>query len=308
MRILVLSGGTSDERDVSLRSGTNVTEALERAGYETKQYDPGLSEISLLKAIEECDVVFSALHGSGGEDGTMQSQLERLGIPYVGSNVYASELCFDKWNYRALLQSHDLPVARGELVDAETFWKSDLITRPFILKPPKGGSSIDTILVRNPDTIDREAIEADFKKHRQLLLEELIEGTEITVGILGNSVLPVIEIIPPENAEFDYENKYNGASQELCPPQHVSDSVQEKAQALALRIHELCDCKGMSRTDMMINDAGDLFVLETNTIPGMTKQSLLPKAADTGGINMPQLVDRLVKDALVPTGPETVDA
>lgn len=298
MRILVLSGGSSDEREVSLRSGKNVRRALVAAGYETSHYDPADSDISLQKAVEGCEAVFFALHGSGGEDGTTQAYLERLGVPYVGSGIYASELCFDKWNYRALLASHGLPIAAGELVDAENFRNSPLITRPFVLKPPKGGSSIDTILVRDVGNLPWERIELDFKKHRQLLLEELIEGTEITVGVVGTTSLTVIEIIPPANAEFDYENKYNGATQELCPPLHVSDDIQRQAQSLALRIHQLCDCKGMSRTDMMINNAGELIVLETNTIPGMTEQSLLPKAAQTDGISMPQLVDSLVKDAL----------
>lgn len=302
MRILVVSGGSSDEREVSLRSGANITEGLIAAGYETSQYDPATSDISLKKAVEGCDVVFSIMHGSGGEDGTFQTQLERLGIPYVGSGVYASELCFDKWNYRALLQSHGLPVAPGELVDAETFWTSELIKQPFVLKPPKGGSSIDTILVRDVSLLDKVAITTDLTKHHQLLLEQLIVGTEITVGVLGATVLPVIEIIPPEHAEFDYINKYNGATQELCPPVHVSQDIQTKAQTLALRIHELCDCSGFSRTDMMVSATGELFVLETNTLPGMTTESLFPKAAATHGIDLATLVDTLVKDALTTTG------
>jgi len=218
---------------------------------------------------------------------------------YVGSGVAASKLCFDKWQYKQLLIEQGLPNPSGRLVDQATFWQSDLIKQPFILKPNYGGSSIDNLLVREPAaSLDKQVINGLFAKYSQMLLEELISGTEITVAVLGDKSLPVIEIIPPPSGEFDYENKYNGQSQEICPPLHVEQSIQATAQKLATQIHQLTGCRDFSRTDFMINQDGDLFVLETNTIPGMTDQSLFPKAAAAAGISMEDLVDQLVSMAL----------
>lgn len=296
-KVLVLCGGGSDEREVSLRSGASVKAALLQAGYQVKEFDP--VEPVTKDVLKGCDVVFPVLHGAGGEDGSLQHQLDELGIPYVGTGAEASELCFDKWRYKQLLIESGFPVPRGEMVDESGFWQSEFIKKPFVLKPFDGGSSIDNILSRDkqPDP-DKEAVKDIFSKHPRMLIEELVEGVEITLPVLDQEALPAIEIIPPESGEFDYENKYNGKSQELCPPRHVEDGVQAKARQMALAIHKLTGCRGFSRTDMMINSRGDLFVLETNTIPGMTDQSLFPKAARVAGYDMPQLVDKLVKLAL----------
>lgn len=294
MKVLVLAGGSSAEREVSLRSGQTVAEALQAGGHDVVMYDPVDAATNLGKIAEGCDVAFPAMHGAGGEDGVIQQELERLGLAYVGSDVDSSELCFDKWNYRALLESRQLPMARGALMDRETFWQSDFLAKPFVLKPPKGGSSIDTLLVHDPAKLPKTKIDAIFDKHLQMLVEELVIGTEITMGILGDAALPAIEIIPPSGGDFDYENKYNGASQELCPPQHVSEEVQESAQQLAKRIHTLCGCQDVSRTDMIVSPDGRLTVLETNTIPGLTSESLFPKAAKASGLSMVVLCDQLV--------------
>jgi D-alanine-D-alanine ligase len=173
-----------------------------------------------------------------------------------------------------------------------------LFGKSFVLKPIEGGSTLDALIARTPSPEKLEEAKQLLKKYDKMLLEELIFGIEITVPVLGNKALPVIEIIPPADKEFDYENKYNGASQELCPPQNVSDEIQKRAQELAERIHKLCGCNDMSRTDMIIDESGELFVLETNTIPGLTDQSLFPKAAAEAGHSMSELVDILVKSAL----------
>jgi len=298
VKVLVLAGGTSSERDVSLRSGQAVMAALETAGYTTGVADPAAEGFDVAQATAGYEVVFSVLHGKGGEDGIMQAQLDRTGIAYVGTDTAASELCFDKSRYRAKLSDAGLPVARGELIDAEGLWQSELSQHPFVLKPNDGGSSIDTFIIRDVQRADKAAIAAAFGRHPKMLLETLVEGIEITVGVLGDTALPVIEIIPPTDGEFDYENKYNGQSQELCPPQHVDESTQQAAQKLAAEIHQLCGCGGYSRTDMIVAPDGSLVVLETNTLPGMTDQSLFPKAAAAAGITMPELCDRLVKYAL----------
>ncbi len=275
-----------------------MSAALRQAGYDSVLYDPAEAPASLGQAVIGCDVVFSALHGSGGEDGITQSQLERLGVRYVGSGVHSSELCFDKWNYRALLMSNNMPVAPGELVDDEHFKQSKLSEHPYVLKPPKGGSSIDTILARDVSHVDEAHLSRVLSEYRQMLLEKLIEGTELTVGVLGTQVLPIIEIIPPPGGEFDYENKYNGATQELCPPRNVDEKVQRAAQQLALKAHKLTGCRDFSRTDIMCDAMGNLFLLETNTIPGLTEQSLFPKMAATAGIPMSELCAQLVEMAL----------
>lgn len=292
--VIVLAGGNSDERAVSLRSGAAVAAALKRSGHRVSQVDPadGLTAANF----KNTDVVFPALHGAGGEDGAVQAKLDDFGVPYVGSGAEASKLCFDKWQYKQLLVKQGLPNPRGDLVDETRFWQSNLIKNPFILKPNDGGSSIDNLLVREPASqLDKAKVRALFENHPRMLLEELVEGVEITIAVLGDKPLPVIEIIPPPSGEFDYANKYNGQSQELCPPRHVDESVQSAAQALALRIHELTACRDFSRTDMIIKPGGELYVLETNTIPGMTGESLFPKAAAAAGITMDKLVDNLVQ-------------
>jgi D-alanine-D-alanine ligase len=296
LSILLLAGGSSDERAVSLRSGAAVCTALQAGGYQVKVVDPadGLAQ----ELLESCDVVFPVLHGFGGEDGSVQQLLDDLGLCYVGSGVAASQVCFDKWAYKALLQKHELPVPGGELVTASSLRNSPLIKQPFVLKPYDGGSSVDTFIVRDVAQVDWSALETSLKQYSEMLLEALIEGAEITVGVLGDTALPVIEIIPPASGEFDYDNKYNGKTQELCPPKHISANVQKRAQDLALQIHRLCGCRDFSRTDFIVTNTDELRILETNTIPGMTEQSLLPKAAATAGFSMEQTVDQLVKLAL----------
>jgi D-alanine-D-alanine ligase len=294
-KVLVVLGGESSEREISLRSGAAVAAALTQAGYAVRQYDLANGKEGLMTEARQADVVFPVLHGAGGEDGTIQSMLELERIPFVGSGSDASKLCFNKIHYKHFLQSNSFDTPNGELVDIFAFAEHELKHKPFVLKPKDGGSSIDTFIIRDPNQIPVAEINDAFGRHNEMLLEELIGGQEITVPILGNISLPVIEIVPPDNGEFDFENKYNGASRELCPPQHVSVETQLRAQALALQIHNLAGCKNMSRTDMIIDGNQKLWVLETNTIPGLTEQSLFPKAAAEEGITMPQLVDLLVR-------------
>lgn len=293
MNILILAGGMSNERDVSLRSGDSVAAALQQAGHSIKMFDPNKDQ-DFSEITKDIDVVFIALHGEGGEDGEIQAKLEKLQIPFVGSDSKSSKLCFDKMAYKQLLTSKNLPVATGKTV-TENDINSKLFNKPYVLKPVSGGSSLDTQIVRNPDAATLHAANNLLKKYPEMLYEELVEGVEITVGILDNKALPVIEIIPPSGGEFDYENKYNGKTQELCPPENVSQPKQQEAKVLAEKIHELCDCRHMSRTDMIIDPDGNIHVLETNTIPGLTEQSLLPKMAQQAGMNMSELTDKLVR-------------
>lgn len=296
MNIFVLSGGTSNEREVSLRSGNAVAQALETAGHNVTIRDPK-EGLDFDQIADTAEVVFLALHGEGGEDGTIQQELEQHQIPFVGSGSQASRLCFDKAVYKQFLLEHNLPVVRGRTV-SKIDLGDPLFSTPYVLKPIQGGSSLDTQIVRKPDQATTQTSNDLLQKYPQMLLEPLIEGVEITVGVFEDHALPVIEIIPPEGAEFDYENKYNGATQEVCPPLHVSESKQHETRLLAERVHKLTGCKQLSRTDMIIDEHGSVHILETNTIPGFTDQSLYPKMAQADGIEMTALVDRLVNEAV----------
>jgi D-alanine-D-alanine ligase len=281
---------------VSLRSGSAVAKALAEAANEfaVTILDPADGFENLLPQLKQADVVFPALHGAGGEDGTLQKFLEDHKIKYVGSNRWASALCFDKAGYTKLLRHHGMLVPKTAVVTEKQFEKSPLAEQSFVLKPNDGGSSIDTFIVRDPSDANDKAIKDAFGHHNTMLLQELIDGVEITVAVLGDEALPVIEIVPPAGSEFDYENKYNGKTQELCPPKHVNIEIQKEAQALAKQIHELTRCQDISRTDMIITKDGELYVLETNTMPGLTEESLVPKAAREAGISMFRLCAKLV--------------
>jgi D-alanine-D-alanine ligase len=297
VKVLLLAGGKSGEREVSLRSGAAVGKCIESLGHEIVHGDPAAVDFNLQTKTQGIDVVFIALHGRYGEDGKLQKELEDLNVPFTGSDSKASELCFDKWQYKKLLLDHGLPVPNGELVSLHRM-NAELFNQPYVLKPCDEGSSLDTHIVRTPNehnfAISRELLD----KHHEMLLEPLIVGTEITVGIFDKKALPVIEIIPPEGREFDYANKYNGLTQELCPPQHVELELQKQAQELTLKIHELTGCRHMSRTDIIIDTQNNLHVLETNTIPGLTEQSLLPKMIIEAGYTMPEFVERLLQLAI----------
>lgn len=293
MRILTLVGGPSAEREVSLQSGQAVTKALESSGHTVQTVDLISTDLPAID-YAQFDVIFPVLHGAFGEDGQIQSQLEAVGIPYIGSGPESSALCFDKSAFRDIMAKNNIKTPGGSVVDDATFWGKRYHESPFILKPVSGGSSIDMYFAPTVEAIDEAAVKKLFLKYTELLYEEYIMGGEITVGVLGDTSLPVVEIIPPDNEAFDYANKYNGKTVELCPPQHLSAEVQAQAQALALTIHSIANCRHMSRTDMFVTADQELIVIETNTLPGMTEQSLFPKAARAAGYQMPDLMNRLL--------------
>jgi D-alanine-D-alanine ligase len=296
MKILVLLGGTSAEQEVSLRSGRAVINALNARGHEVVGYNPADGVEGLRQFVGKVDVVFPVLHGKMGEDGVVQAELERLGLKFVGTGSAVSRLCFDKIIFKHRVQDLGHNVPPGKLVNRSEFEKSPLSAQPFVLKPNDGGSSIDTVIAKNPTSKRSEALSL-FDRHSIMLLEQLIAGTEITVPVLDSQALPVIEIVPPDGEEFDYENKYNGKSQELCPPVSVSAGLQQKAQSIAADIHQRLRVRHFSRTDMIVTDDGELSVLELNTIPGLTSGSLFPKAAKVAGLSMEDLAEKLIQMA-----------
>jgi D-alanine-D-alanine ligase len=293
MKILVLGGGDSPEREVSQRSAKVIADAARAAGFEVLEADPK-DNLSMLDNLSAETIIFPILHGAGGEDGQIQKAFERRHLAYLGSDSKSSAECFDKWLTRQKLEAAGIPMPAGALVSKDTYKYHILAKKPHMLKVLRGGSGIGTIWAKNPDKVSDFEVESLFKLDTNAELEEFIDGTEVTVPILDESALPVIEIVPPSGEEFNYENKYNGRTQEICPPRNVSENLQKKCQELAEKVHKAMNCRHLSRVDIMIDKHGNLFVLEINTMPGLTDQSLYPKSAAMAGIPMPQLVKRFV--------------
>lgn len=295
--VIVLGGGNSPEREVSLRSSAAVAQAAREAGYDVQVYDPK-DGLGFLDKLPKDAIVLPILHGVGGEDGVLQAKLEKCGLKYLGANSEASKLCFDKHLTRQQLAENNLPIPKGAAIKRAEYDKHPIAQKPHILKVARGGSSIGTLFVRDPEITDTRKADEIFSLDNLAIIEELVNGTEITVPILGDAALPVIEIRPPEYGEFDYKNKYNGQTQEFCPPVSIGPSLQLKAQDLARQVHRVTGCRHLSRVDIMIRPDDSMVVLEINTLPGMTSQSLYPKSAKVAGITMTELVTKFVNMAM----------
>jgi D-alanine-D-alanine ligase len=339
MRIAVLFGGPSREHDVSLGSGTAVAKALAGAGHEvlpvcierdgvwtltggptdTLPGGPELpaqpsSTAGTLRRLEQSapgapEVVFVALHGAYGEDGTVQGLLEALGLPYTGSGVAASALAMDKERTKEVIVHHGLKTPPWIALHRNQ-WSgrsAELLDRieaelglPAIVKPPRDGSSFGVTVVAERDAL-RAAIEGCLDgPDGRALIEQRIDGTELTCPVLGNvadtlQTLPLIEIVPDaDRAFFDFAAKYEGASREICPAR-VSEDVAERVREAARTAHLVIGCAGLSRSDFMLDADGELWFLETNTVPGMTEQSLCPLSAAAAGMTFAELCERLAE-------------
>ncbi len=289
-KIIVLGGGISDEREVSLRSSRSVYEGLFKAGYNAEFIDPGESQEYI--QTEKQNIVLPILHGTFGEDGQVQKLLEKNKIPYLGSDSKASKNSFDKWLARRILVSKLIPMPKADYISLKDYKGHYLAKKPHVLKTVDGGSSLGTHIIRD---ISRKINAEEAFAGRKMIIEELITGIEITVPILDGVALPVVEIHPPPKGEFDYENKYNGKSQELCPPTLVSSTEQEYAQTLAKHVNSVMNCRHLSRVDIMIDQSGSMHVLEINTMPGLTEQSLFPLSAEYAGMKMSELSERFIE-------------
>jgi len=301
LTVALLSGGISSEREVSINSGNQVFEALDKGKYEIIRYDTKTDIDRLVADAPKIDVALIILHGLYGEDGTVQGMLDLLNIPYQGSGVLGSAIAMNKVISKQLFQKHGLPIPeyiiakKGDTIDPANCRKQ--IGLPMVVKPAEGGSSVGMSIVKTEDTL-KNALKKAFEYDETVLIESYIKGIEITGGVIGNKdlqALPIIEIIPDEKHDFfDYEAKYTaGITQEICPAR-IDDSLTVQAQAYSKMAHQALSCKGYSRTDMILKD-NDIYVLETNTIPGMTPTSLLPQAAEASGLNFSQLLDRLIE-------------
>jgi D-alanine-D-alanine ligase len=309
VRLALIAGGTSGEREVSLKGADGVVNALDAGRYEVLRYDPATDLAQLAADAGKIDVAFILLHGLFGEDGTMQGFLDLLGVPYQGSGVLGSALAMDKNLAKTLYRLHGLPVAFWEMANPADRKNCDRLLAalrlPLVIKPVRQGSSLGMSVVRQEEELPA-ALEKAFAHDTEVMVEEFIQGREITVGVLGNNelvALPLVEIIPDERFDFfDYEAKYQaGASREICPAD-VSDVLRDKAQQYGLAAHKALKLRGYSRTDMIISGEDELILLETNTIPGMTPTSLLPQAAAAYGLEFSALLDRLIELALEKKG------
>ncbi|HOL21581.1 MAG TPA: D-alanine--D-alanine ligase [bacterium] len=293
MRIAVLYGGNSPEREVSLRSGKAVADALKRNRHKVILLDPAKKNFAK-KIIEvKPDCVFIALHGEKGEDGIIQGFLETIGIPYTGSDVRASAICMNKIIAKKLLIYHKIPTPMFVELD-----KENPVTPPFpfpvVVKPANMGSTIGIKIVKNKKEMVN-AIKECFKLDSQVFIEEYIKGTEVTAGILGNEkpeVLPVIEIETPTGF-YDYKAKYTPGGSRHIIPARIDKKILKKIEDMALLTYKILGCSGFARMEMIVKK-GIPYILDVNTIPGMTDTSLFPDAAKAKGISFDELCERIV--------------
>lgn len=304
LRVALLAGGRSGEREVSLKGGEEVYKALDKDKYEIRRYDPAEDLEKLAAEAGQIDVAFILLHGPFGEDGTMQGFLDMLGIPYQGAGVLGSAMAMDKNIAKIMYRQAGMQVPAWCMATRDDIDSPEKIIEqlglPLVIKPIHQGSSLGMSIAK--DSVELSAgLRTAFGFDNQVMVEEFIKGREITGGVLGNeelTALPLVEIFPGEEfLFFDYEAKYQpGASKEVCPAD-FDPEITSKAQDYALTAHQVLNLEVYSRTDMIVNDQG-IFVLETNTIPGMTPTSLLPQAAAAYGLPFPAFLDRLIELAL----------
>jgi D-alanine-D-alanine ligase len=306
MHVAVLMGGWSNERPVSLMSGNGVADALEKLGYQVSRVDMDRNVAQVLAGLRP-DIVFNALHGVPGEDGSVQGMLDLMGIPYTHSGMVTSVIAIDKELTKQCLVPAGIPMPKGTMVDSESLYAADPLPRPYVLKPLNEGSSVGVAIVKeasnygNPITRDAKGPWQEFDR---LLAEPFIKGRELTVAVLGDKALCVTEL-KPKSGFYDFDSKYtDGLTEHICPAEIPADIAQYMLDT-ALRAHQLLGCKGASRTDFRWDDEAGMdgvFVLEINTQPGMTPLSLVPEQARHVGISYEQLVDIIVKEALIVKG------
>jgi D-alanine-D-alanine ligase len=305
-RIAVLKGGRSLERQVSLRSGARVEDALERLGHEVVALDVSQDLIERLREASP-DVAFIAMHGRDGEDGTVQELLEILDIPYTGSGVLACVRATDKVLAKHLMIEAGIPTpeffafsetAFRELGAADALPAIEERLRfPIVVKPSSQGSALGIKFARSAADVPA-ALVAAFSYDSRVLLERYVDGRDLAVSILDGEPLPVVEAVPTGDGFYDFEARYEIGRTEFVCPAALPDGLTEEAQELAVRTYELLGCSAFGRVDLMLGGDGELTVLEANPIPGLTETSLLPQAAEAAGISFDELVGRIVELAL----------
>jgi D-alanine-D-alanine ligase len=304
-RVAVLKGGRSLEREVSLRSGARVEDALKRLGHEPIGIDVDHDLVRRLRELAP-DVCFLALHGRDGEDGTIQELLEILGLPYTGSGVSACIRCTDKVLAKHHLEDAGLPTpdfvsftetAFKQLGAAEALGEiAERIGFPMVVKPADQGSALGLRVAQSAAEVPG-ALVAALSYSAKVLLEKYVAGRDLAVSVLDGVALPIVEAMP-ETGMYDFDARYEiGRSRFVCPAD-LPEEVTARAQSLAVQVHELLGCRDVSRVDILLDADGGLHVLEANVIPGLTETSLLPQAADAAGIRFDDLIARLIESAL----------
>lgn len=305
MKIAVLRGGRSAEREVSLRSGEQVAKALQSRGHDVIQVDLDLETWNVLRNGRfEC--VFNALHGRLGEDGTVQGMLELLGLPYTGSGVLASALCMDKARAAKVMKGVRLKTPEFEELEIKEGVAAEVVERmvaqfglPLVIKPVREGSTIGLTIAKDADMVASGLMLAG-RYDRRVLAQRFISGTEVTIGILATptlQVLPTLEIVS-ENPTYDYDAKYTAGKSHHIIPARIPEKARKAAQDAAARAFTELGCSGMGRVDIIVDPEGKPWVLEVNTVPGLTELSLLPDAARAAGISFDELCQRLVDHAV----------
>ncbi len=284
-KVAVLLGGPGPEREVSLRSGAAVARALRSLGAVVQEIDVKDLNLSLPEPI---DLAYNMIHGTFGEDGQIQEILERQGIPYTGEGVAGSQLAFDKILSKRAFDEHGVPTGRWHVIAAGQRPRFEV---PFVVKSPRQGSSVGVHIIKDSADLD-PALEDCFRFGEAVIVEEFFSGRELTVGILGDVALPVIEIVPREGF-YDYQHKYTKGASEYFVPAPIGDEATQAVQYAALAAKRALGLEIYSRVDVILASDGRLNVLEINTIPGMTETSLLPKAAAAAGLDFPTLCERI---------------
>jgi D-alanine-D-alanine ligase len=330
LRVAVLMGGVSGERDVSLASGTQVARALRSRGHHVVAVDtarglltreeeerilgvgvgaspppadrPDLLEsgdvtlLTRMPELEEVDVIFPALHGGAGEDGTLQALLDLVGLPYLGSGRLGCTLSMDKEISKRLFRDAGVPTPAWLTAPVELDRVEEELGLPVIVKPPSGGSTLGLSLAHDRNELE-EAVEQARRYEDRILFEAYVKGRELTVGVVGDRTLPVGEIIPAHEI-FDYECKYQPGMAEEIFPADLSEATAEEVRGLALAVHRILFLQDFSRVDFILDGAGRPWCLEANALPGLTSNSLLPRGAAAGGISFPELCEEIVRVAL----------
>jgi D-alanine-D-alanine ligase len=306
LHVAVLMGGWSNERPVSLMSGEGVAKALEERGHKVTRVDMDRNVAQRLAEVAP-DVVFNALHGSPGEDGSIQGMMDLMGLTYTHSGMVTSVIAIDKELTKQALVPHGVPMPGGRIVPVEEIYQKDPLERPYVLKPVNEGSSVGVAIVTNEgnygNPISPDA-KGPWQEFDSLLAEPYIRGRELTTAVLGDKALAVTEL-RPKSGFYDFDAKYTeGMTEHICPAE-IPDEITQACLDLALRCHRLLGCSGCSRTDFRWDDSqglAGLFVLETNTQPGMTPLSLVPEQARHLGIEYGELVEIIIADALARKG------
>ena len=301
--VAVLMGGWSAERSVSLSSGEGVAKALESRGHRVTRIDMD-RDVAQRLSQAGADVVFNALHGVPGEDGTVQGMMDLMGLTYTHSGLATSVIAIDKQLTKQALVPHGIPMPGGHIVDSASLFESDPLPRPYVVKPVNEGSSVGVAIVTQDGNygspIGRD-VEGPWQHFDQLLAEPYIRGRELTTAVLGDEALLVTEL-RPKSGFYDFDAKYtDGMTEHVCPAD-IPNEIGEACKAIALRAHQLLGCRGASRSDFRWDDTQGvegLFLLEVNTQPGMTPLSLVPEQAAKLGIEYAELVERIVEDALI---------